>query len=84
MVLADFSGVPAGTKGKVESIYGSGVMIQWPLTEEDRRFKRKPLADGFATDEMGYLAFATEKHPDVDPTVYNIGEANVPGYRLER
>lgn len=29
MVLADFSGIPAGTKGIVSEIYDNGVMISW-------------------------------------------------------
>lgn len=83
MVLSDFSGVPAGTLGKVEEIYEEGVMIQWPPNPNDK-WERKPLADGFARDELEYLAFATEKHPKVDPTVFNIGGAKVPGQRLPR
>ena len=29
MVLADFSGVPAGTKGVVSEVYDEGVMVAW-------------------------------------------------------
>ena len=87
MVLADFSGVPAGTKGLVSEIYDGGVMVAWIGLHNKTlgdilkaMISSKPmelsaargfLMDGFAADEMGYLAFATEKHPKVDPMVFN-------------
>jgi hypothetical protein len=46
MVLADFSGLPAGSKGRVERNYGIGVMIRWDGTER---------SDGFNEDELEYL-----------------------------
>lgn len=67
VVLADFAGVPAGTHGHVVEIYElgrgkhKGVMIEW--VDEKRPSWQKPLADGFATDELEYLAFGTIKHP---------------------
>lgn len=54
MVLADFSGIEAGSKGKVAEIYNEGVMIAW---------EHKDIQDGFSREELEYLAFATEKHP---------------------
>ena len=30
------------------------------------------LVDGFSRDDLQYLAFATEKRPDVDPKVYRL------------
>jgi hypothetical protein len=30
------------------------------------------LSDGFSRDELEYLAFATVKHPKVDPRVYSV------------
>ncbi len=30
------------------------------------------LTDGFSRDDLQYLAFATSKRPDVDPTVYRV------------
>lgn len=64
MVLADFSGIAAGTQGYVQEVYHEGVMIEWVTGE------RRP-ADGFSREELEYLAFATLKHPRVDATVYN-------------
>lgn len=85
MVLADFSGVPAGTLGKVHEVYNEGVMIEWPHEIGNRNKFAPPLRDGFARDELEYLAFCTMKHPKVDPEVYNIGvDARVPGARLPR
>ncbi len=65
LVLADFSGVPAGTHGLIIEHYKTGVMVEWqnrPL-DKDRPKHQKPLADGFHEDELEYLAFATPKHP---------------------
>jgi len=39
MVLADFSGIPAGTKGIVIEIYDSGVMVAWAHEHPDRTEK---------------------------------------------
>lgn len=68
MVLADFCGVLAGHKGRVQSIYSGGVMIEWEPRdrEEEKAIERgwkKPLVDGFSTDELEYLVFETRKHP---------------------
>jgi hypothetical protein len=63
MVLADFSGVPAGTKGKIVEIYDRGVTVEWELPTKGSW--QKPLRDGFARDELEYLAFETEKHPKI-------------------
>ena len=64
MVLADFSGVPAGTKGKVVEIYDEGIMIEWEFGKSplDREM-RIPIRDGFGRDELEYLGFETTKHP---------------------
>lgn len=72
MLLADFSGLPAGTLGQIEEIYSEGVMIEW-FVEQYRigRLEPSTRSDGFSREEFQYLAFATQKHPDVDPTVYN-------------
>jgi hypothetical protein len=57
MVLADFSGIPAGTKGMITEIYEEGVMVQWEMDGQ-----RRP-ADGFSREELEYLAVETKKHP---------------------
>jgi len=62
MSLADFSGVPAGTKGKITEIYDQGIMIEWDFGIDSG-------PDGFSRDELEYLAFETIKHPKVDPKV---------------
>jgi len=69
MVLADFSGVTAGTKGKVVEIYDKGIMVEWD--DENDRFR--PLRDGFSREELEYLAFATYKHPKVSALVAQVG-----------
>lgn len=69
MLLADFSGVAAGTIGKITEVYEGGVMVEWQsygvhdLVAGAESLKRKPLADGFGRDELEYLAVETEKHP---------------------
>lgn len=85
MVLSDFSGVPAGTKGLVSEIYDEGVMIAWiglgpwPKSIEDIKGAIEsgrcyPAAgfgtDGFSRDELQYLAFGTKAHPEVNPEVF--------------
>jgi len=84
MVLADFSGVPAGSLGIVSEVYDGGVSIAWYKTDEEAQKiiravhagKCYPASgfstDGFASDELDYLAFATLKHPKVDATVHRI------------
>lgn len=61
MVLADFPGVPAGSKGVVTENYGDGVMVEWK--RQRAQPWQKPLQDGFHDDELEYLAFATMRHP---------------------
>lgn len=73
MVLADFSDVPAGTKGIVSEIYDRGVMIAWlkhNVTEEqideaikeDRCFPARGFyCDGFSRDELKWLGVETTK-----------------------
>lgn len=39
MVLADFSGIPAGTRGVVTGVYSEGVMITWVGLEHARMSK---------------------------------------------
>lgn len=75
IVLADFSGIPAGTKGVICENYKTGVMVAWKkgnisheeITEaiiEDRcHASRGFYTDGFAEDELDYLAFGTPRHP---------------------
>lgn len=78
MVLADFSGIPAGTKGIVTENYKSGVSVTWEKdgkTAEDIRAAmegenemalsgaRGFTIDGFWADELEYLAFETQTHP---------------------
>lgn len=76
MVLADFSGIPAGTKGTVCDIYDGGLTILWQCEEfgekhpEDHGQRR----DGFGRDELEYLAFETKAHPNVDPRVSNTND----------
>lgn len=81
MVLADFFGVPAGTKGIVSEIYDGGVMIAWiglhpvgsktvnEITAAIRAGRCFPAAgfdtDGFSRDELEYLAFKTNAKPSV-------------------
>lgn len=88
MVLADFSGVPAGTKGIVCEVYDEGLSIAWiglahssKGTEDHIRAGIKagncyPAAgfdtDGFSRDELIYLAFETKMRPDINPQVSNI------------
>jgi hypothetical protein len=71
MVLADFSGIKAGTKGRVCEIYERGVVIQWEYEHQVVRSNglNRPQRDGFSRDELEYLAFETRKHPKVDPKV---------------
>lgn len=78
MVLADFSGVEAGTKGVVCEVYDEGVMIAWVNLHGTGKIEAQiragieagncyPAAgydtDGFSRDELEYLAFETQKHP---------------------
>jgi hypothetical protein len=84
MTLASFSGIPSGTKGVVTEIYHEGVMVTWSmdgkstddiaaaLRDGTLSAARGFLSDGFSRDELEYLAFATSKHPKVDPEVHNI------------
>ena len=64
MVLADFSGVPAGTRGTITENDKTGVMVEWyPFIHQDKPEWEPPRADGFGQDELDYLAFETQKHP---------------------
>lgn len=69
MVLADFSGIPAGAKGKISEIYHEGVMVEWDWSEDElaritrHNYTPRPRSDGFGRDELEYLAVETEKHP---------------------
>ena len=74
IVLADFSGIPAGTRGTIKENYRTGVMVEWDVKTclhtgvcdcpgaEPNQWG-KPLADGFGADELEYLAFETARHP---------------------
>jgi hypothetical protein len=75
MVLADFSGIPAGTKGKVVEIYEEGIMIEWeiPIGKPSPSMNQRFLRDGFSRGELEYLAFATYKHPRVSALVAQVG-----------
>ena len=75
MVLADFIGIPAGTKGTIIEIYDEGVVVKWlPCDQcaEGEDCHAAPTSDGFSREELEYLAFETEKHPKVDAKVNNI------------
>lgn len=64
IVLADFSGIKAGERGKVIENYKTGVMVEWQDREDSWIGEpRKPQSDGFGDDELEYLAFGTPKHP---------------------
>ncbi len=78
MVLADFSGIPAGTKGIITEIYEEGVMVTWELDGVTSDFIREKISkgdefmachgwsnDGFSREELEYLAFETSKHPRI-------------------
>lgn len=78
MVLADFSGIEAGTIGKVVNVDDrGGITIEfYPKCNESGgclcsgcNGTRKNPRDRFTRDELEYLAFETEKHPKVDPKV---------------
>lgn len=56
MVVADFSGVSAGTKFRVKEHYGKGVMVAWE-GESHKNFRGEQDTDGFGEDELHYLAF---------------------------
>ncbi len=71
MLLADFSGILAGTKGHITEVYSVGVMVEWE-NFANRPSWMKPRRDGFSRDELEYLAFETTKHPKVDPTVTRV------------
>jgi hypothetical protein len=58
MVLADFSGIPAGTKGVVKKTERNIISIVWNGLSGGVE-----LVDGFTEDELEYLAFKTERHP---------------------
>lgn len=58
MVLADFSGIPAGVLGRITENYKDGVMVTWELPDEMGQ-----RSDGFGADELEYLAFETKTHP---------------------
>lgn len=72
MVLADFSGIPAGRKGFVCEIYDGGIMIVWEAKDQQERARwawQPPLRDGFSTEDLQYLVFETQRHPSVSPEV---------------
>ncbi len=86
MVLADFSGILAGTRGIVTEIYDSGVSIAWYKTDEEalriiqaiREGTCYPARgysiDGFSRDELVDLGIATLRHPNIDAKVYMMTE----------
>lgn len=52
MVLADFSGIPAGTKGIVSEIYDEGVMIAWiGMTSDLRHITEESIREAIAADK---------------------------------
>jgi hypothetical protein len=65
MVLADFSGIPAGTKGTIRQNYETGVTVEWDKKkpEDGDVWDMRPGSDGFGSDELEYLAFETAVHP---------------------
>lgn len=68
MALADFSDIPAGTKGIIMKIYDGGVMVEWELDEDQHGRTANPvlgrIRDDFSTDELEYLAFETKMKPN--------------------
>ena len=58
MVLADFSGVPAGTKGIITKVHKDGFDVEYDVDGDDVLH-----ADRFSADEIEYLGFATKTHP---------------------
>lgn len=85
MVLADFSGIKAGTKGVITENYKTGVMVTWEAngfsTEAIKTKLEKGemisagmgfVSDGFGDDELEYLAFQTEKHPSKTGTAVKL------------
>jgi hypothetical protein len=86
IVLADFSGIPTGSKGHIDEIYRRGVMVQWrdildpvinytatPNGEHlvAHHIATRPRRDGFSEDELEYLAFARSKRPNVQKSIPN-------------
>lgn len=65
MTLADFSGIPAGMKGTVASIYKGGIIVEW----------ENGVRDGFKTTELKYLGFATHEYPGKDKEVETVNAA---------
>jgi hypothetical protein len=65
MVLADFSGIPAGTKGTITENYKTGVMVEWDKKnpEDGDAWDMRSRSDGFGSDELEYLSFETKIHP---------------------
>ena len=57
MTLCDFAGVPAGTKGTVVDKADDMLTIEWDNLGTQMGNQYKPLRDGFAGNEMKYLAF---------------------------
>lgn len=53
MVLSDFSGVPAGTKGEVMNVNDQTIGVQW--LDNAGGFQGK---DWFSEKELAYLVFA--------------------------
>lgn len=73
MVLSDFLGIEAGTKGAIVEICDGGVIIEWDDTRGDMAGRdRHKRSEAFIFNELQYLAFETKKHPNVDPEVTNI------------
>jgi len=69
MTLSDFSGVPAGTKGRVKSIGDGGLVIMWEkcancAKPDDCGANPSSFSDGFSREELQYLGFETNKQPN--------------------
>ena len=51
--VVEFCDVPKGTEGKIVQDYGTGVMVEWDLPDQDPSW---PLKDGFDKQtELQYL-----------------------------
>lgn len=59
MVLADFSGIPAGTKGIISEIYDEGVMVSWlgmqtSMTEITKEMVLEAIAEKHCFPARGF------------------------------
>lgn len=62
MTLCDFAGVPAGTKGTIVENAENMLTVEWDNLGTQMGNQYKPLRDGFAANEIKYLAFKEKQH----------------------